>query len=214
MSPRHLKIIGFLSLIVFFAQITLAEPRQASAIDPAGNGAVVKAPPIVDGNYRLSSQDVVKVTVFQEDDLTTTTRIGEDGWIKLPLIGAVNVAGKTVSQASQTIEELYDKDYLVHPQVAITITEFAKRRFTVLGQVQKPGTYEIPGSESLDVIQAIGVAGGYTRSANISKIVLKRAAEGGDRIYKLNGKEMARDGNSKAFKVMPGDTITVEESFF
>ncbi len=172
-----------------------------------------KAVPLADGSYQLAPSEVVKVTVFQEDDLTATARIAEDGTVQLPLIGSVIVGGKTIRQAAATIEAALRQDYLVHPQVSVTIAEFAKRRFAILGQVQRPGTYEIPVNESLDVIQAVGLAGGYTRSANPSKIIVKRVAEGNERVFRLNGKELAKSGR-ETFRVMPGDTITVEESFF
>jgi polysaccharide export outer membrane protein len=72
----------------------------------------------------------------------------------------------------------------------------------------------MPASESVDVIAAIGMAGGYTRSANVNRITVKRSAAGAERLYKLNGKQATPDGNARTFKVMAGDTITVEESFF
>lgn len=190
-------------------------------VSPAGFGQQsnsrvpkAKAATAADGGYQLSPNDVITVTVFQEDDLTATTRIAADGTVQLPLIGSINIGRKTVHQAAKAIEAALREDYLVNPQVSVTVTEFAKRRFAILGQVQRPGTYEIPANESLDVIQAIGLAGGYTRSANPGKIIIKRAAPGGDRIFRVNGKELARSGREKSFRIMPGDTITVEESFF
>jgi protein involved in polysaccharide export with SLBB domain len=169
---------------------------------------------VVDGSYRLALHDVVKVTVYQQDDLTTTARIGEDGSIQFPLIGGVDIGGKTVRQASALIETLLKKDYLVHPQVAISIVEFVKKRFTVLGQVKSPGSYEVSASENVDVIQAIGMAGGYTRSANQGKIMIKRVADGSERVYRINGKEIAHGDGAKSFRIQAGDTITVEESLF
>lgn len=174
----------------------------------------VRPVPLVDGSYQLSPHEVIKVMVFQEDDLTATARIAEDGTVQLPLIGSIQIAGKTVRQAAVAIEAALRQDYLVQPQVSVTVAEFAKRRFAILGQVNRPGTYEIPANESLDVIQAIGLAGGYTRSANPSKIIVKRVAQGSERVFRLNGKELARSGREKAFRVVAGDTITVEESIF
>ena len=173
-----------------------------------------KAVPVVEGDYHLANHDVVKISVFQEDELTTTTRIGEDGLIHFPLIGDVEIAGKTVRQAAVLIETLLKKRFLVNPQVSISITEFVKKRFTVLGQVKNPGSYEVPAAENLDLIQAIGMAGGYTRSANQGKILIKRLVDGSERVYKVNGKELAHGEGAKGFRVVAGDTITVEESFF
>ena len=174
---------------------------------------VAKAAPVIDSNHILSAQDIVEISVFQEEELGVKSRISEDGTIQMPLIGTVRIAGRSVREAQAIIEQALKKDYLVAPQVSVSIADFARRRFAVLGQVQKPGTYEMPGNETLDLLQAIGLAGGYTRSANPSKIIVKRVVSGSEKIFRLNGKDMARGGTER-FRVQAGDTITVEESFF
>ena len=199
---------GFLA----FAAASLAEPPAATPSVQAER--LEKAAPVVDGNYHLAVHDVVKVTVYQQEDLATTGRIGEDGCIQIPLIGVVEVAGKTAHQASAFIETLLKKDYLVHPEVSVSIVEFVKKRFTVLGQVKSPGSYEIGAGENVDVIQAVGMAGGFTRSASQGNIMVKRVAGGSEHVYKLNGKEMAHGDGTKSFRIMAGDTITVGESLF
>ena len=208
-KPCAFLIAGFFLVLAGAAPVSFGQ--QAASV-PTANAPAPE--PVMDGSYRLSPNEVIKVTVFQEDDLNTTTRIAEDGTVQLPLIGSVNVAGKTVRQAASVIEAALREDYLVHPQVAVAVTEFAKRRFAILGQVSRPGTYEIPANENLDLIQAVGLAGGYTRSANPGKIIVKRVVQGSERVFRLNGKELAKEGGAKAFRVMAGDTITVEESFF
>ncbi len=204
-------------LLILLAVTLAVAPMSAVGQQPGSTSAeagAARAVPLVDGSYQLSPNEVIKVTVFQEEDLAASARIAEDGTIQLPLIGSVQIAGKTVRQAAATIEAALRQDYLVHPQVSVTVAEFAKRRFAILGQVQRPGTYEIPTNETMDLVQAIGIAGGYTRSANAGKIIVKRVIQGSERIFRLNGKEQARSGSEKAFRVLPGDTITVEESIF
>jgi protein involved in polysaccharide export with SLBB domain len=209
-SSKQLRTLLFL-LLASFAGSTSAQ--QSAAVSTPTAIPVAKAVPVIDGNYVLSSQDIVEISVFQEDELGVKARVGEDGTVQMPLIGAVRIGGKTVRQAQAIIEEALKKDYLVAPQVSVSIADFAKRRFAVLGQVQKPGTYELPGNEAVDLMQAIGIAGGYTRSANPSKIIVKRVVQGSEKIFRLNGKDMARGGTER-FRVQAGDTITVEESFF
>ena len=165
-------------------------------------------------NYRLSSNDLLAITVFQEDDLATTVRISKDGTINFPLIGVVKVGDKTAQEASRTIENLLAKDYLVNPQVTLTIVEFSKRKFTILGQVSKPGTYDMPDDSTLNLLQAIGLAGGFTRIANPAKITLKRLEGSREAVYKLDAKSMAKNESTKRFEILPGDTITVGESLF
>lgn len=167
-----------------------------------------------EANYLLAPNDVVSVTVFQEDDLTTKARVANDGTITVPLIGSVRIGGKSVDEAGQIIRARLAKGYLVNPQVSVAISEYAKRLFTVLGQVQKGGTFEFPNQEPLDLLQAIGLAGGYTRIANPSKIIVKRRVNGKDTVTQLNAKAMAGNTAAKPFEILPGDTITVTESIF
>lgn len=166
------------------------------------------------GNYLLAPNDLVAVTVFQEDDLATKSRVGNDGTISVPLIGTVKVGGKSVDEAAQMIRSRLAKGYLVNPQVNVGVEEFAKRLVTVLGEVQKGGTFEFPNQGPLDLLQAIGLAGGYSKIANPAKIVVKRRVNGKETVTLVNGKALAAKAGAERFEVLPGDTITVAQSMF
>ena len=84
----------------------------------------------------------------------------------------------------------------------------------MLGEVQKPGSYDMPDRRSLTLLEAIGAAGGYTRIADPSKIRLKRLAEGKETVFKLDAKSMANERQSVTFEIKAGDIITVGETFF
>jgi polysaccharide export outer membrane protein len=181
--------------------------------DPVAAPAV--APEAVDStDYRLVTDDVIQIKVFQENDLDSVLRISKEGTITFPLIGVVQVGGKTPQEAALAIKGLLAKDYLVNPQVNLTVVEYAKHVFTVLGQVQRPGSYDLPDRDTLTLIQAIGMAGGYTRIADPGKITLKRTEEGKESIQHLNAKKMAGGSTESAFAVHSGDIITVGESIF
>ena len=182
-----------------------ATPPAATAVAPDTGGSSA---------YVLAPQDVVEVHVFQEDDLLTTARITSEGLIKFPLVGSVRVGGKTEEGAAQTIAAELARDYIINPQVTVKIVEYAQRRYTVLGQVGKPGTYTLPDRESIMLLEAIGNAGGFTRLANLGDIQVKRLVNGKDSVYKLNAKSAATTRQTSAFEVRPGDIITVGESFF
>lgn len=169
------------------------------------------APASVGDNYKLSPGDLVEIKVFQEDDLLTTTRISKDGTISFPLLGTVEIGGRSIASATRQIRDQLDARFLVNPQVTITLQGYDKRRFTVLGQVQKPGTYSMLYQDTLDLLEAIGTAGGFTRIADQGNITLKRIVKGREEILKLNAKEMARE-KGKTVEVLPGDIITVGES--
>jgi polysaccharide export outer membrane protein len=170
--------------------------------------------PTVSQTYVLSPNDVVQVKVYQEDDLETKARIAKDGTTSFPLIGVINLGGKTIQQASILIRDALGKDYLVNPQVTITVVEYAKRRFTVLGQVQKPGTFEIPNEETVTLMQAIAMAGGYTRLANRSGVIVSRNVAGKKVSHTLDVRMTANDAESKPFEILPEDTITIPERLF
>ncbi len=167
----------------------------------------------VSGSYILSANDQIQIEVFQEDDLRTSAKISKEGTITFPLLGNVKLAGLTMSQATARLTELLKRDFLVNPRVSMTVVNFSKKRFTVLGQVNSPGIKEMPDQEGLDLLEAIGMAGGYTRIANPGKITIKRREGGSESVIQVDGKAMAK-GNGKGFQIKPGDTITVAESIF
>lgn len=163
----------------------------------------------VSSAYILAVNDQVQIDVYQEEDLRTSTKISQDGTIIFPLLGNVRIAGLTLSGATARLTELLRKDYLVKPVVTMTVVSFSKKRFTILGQVNSPGIKELPDQEGMDILDAIGLAGGYTRIANPGNITVKR----GSQVFKIDGKAMAK-GEGRKFQVQPGDTITVAESIF
>jgi protein involved in polysaccharide export with SLBB domain len=168
-----------------------------------------------DANYKLSANDLLDFRVFQEPELDGVIRVSGDGTAIFPLIGAVPVAGRTVAAATEEIKARYRDGYLVYPQVNLTVRTYAQKLFTVLGQVQKPGSYDMKGSDEITLLQAIGMAGGYTKIANPGRVTVKRQQEGGgERVIKLDAKRMARGDDSASFYIKPGDVITVAESLF
>ena len=102
-----------------------------------------------------------------EEDLRTAGRLNSEGNLSVPLLGSVHLAGLTLNQAATRLTELFGRDYLVNPKVNVVLAGYAKRRFTMLGQVNRPGSYEMPdGSpEGIDILEAIAIAGGYSRIA-------------------------------------------------
>jgi len=188
---------------------------SASPAAQSTTAAVVGAMSAPSG-YTLSANDQVAIEVFGEEDLRTNGRLNGEGNLSLPLLGSVHLGGLTLAQAASRITELYGRDYLVNPKVNITLVGYAKRRFTILGQINRPGSYEMPeGSpDGIDLLEAIAMAGGYTRIAAPERIsVRRRGATGEDEILRVDAKRLARRGG-ESFQVRPGDTVTVAESLF
>ena len=198
---------SFLALTLF---ATSASAQSASEVRSAPAAAVSQVP----SSHILAPNERVEIKVFQEPELDTAARIPEDGRITFPLIGEVALGGTSVQQATRLIRDRLQARFLVNPQVTITVVEEARRLFTVLGQVQRPGTYRFPERQALDLVQVIGIAGGYTRIADPSKIMIKRRTGGKETVLRLDGKRLMRDERAESFAVESGDIITVGERLF
>jgi polysaccharide export outer membrane protein len=114
---------------------------------------------------KLGAGDALRVTVFQQPDLTTEARVTERGTITMPLVGEVKVAGMTSTEAGKHIAaELKNGKFLRHPQVSVAVTTVRSRQVNVLGMVARPGRYPLDDTSSqlADVIAAAGgiAAGG------------------------------------------------------
>lgn len=175
----------------------------------------LEQPVVIAANeYRLHPGDTIDVRVHGEDELNCKPKLEEGGVVNLPLLGPVKVGGLTTTQAKQALAQAYDKDYLVNPVVTVTIVEYGKSKISVLGQVRNPGVYLFPSNESLNVLQAIAMAGGYTRIGQPKKIIIKRLENGAEKIIPMNAQAMAEKEDAKIFQVLPGDNITVGETVF
>jgi protein involved in polysaccharide export with SLBB domain len=204
-------------------EFLLAQIMPGTASQPAGISASpgsASAPTFMGGasapaGYILSANDYVSVEVFGEEDLRTSGRLNPEGNVSVPLLGSVHLAGLTLTQAASKLTELYGRDYLVNPRVNVMLLSYAKRRFSILGQVSRPGSFEMPeGSPGgIDLLEAIALAGGYTRIAAPERITVRRHNANGDQIFKVNAKRFTK-GSGGGFLVEPGDTITVGESIF
>lgn len=185
-------------------------PRTAAASAPL---AAEPAPPR-SPNYQLSAGDVVNIRVFREPDLDSQQRISQDGTINFPLLGIVKIAGRTTNEAASLIATLLDKDYVVRPQVSVAIAVYNKTSFTVLGQVNNPGSFLIPEEQSIDLLSAIARAGGFTRLAKPSAVVVRRLVNGREDAFTVNVDQLMRDKKSARVMIQPNDTISVPERFF
>ncbi|MBI5769855.1 MAG: polysaccharide export protein [Verrucomicrobia bacterium] len=165
-------------------------------------------------DYVLQPLDILKVQVLQEEEINRLgeVRISQEYTINLPLIGAVDLKGKTAQQAREIIRERYDRDYLVDPQVQLQVIEYGKRFVNVIGQVNKPGEVQFPQEEGLTLVEAISRAGGQTRLANLKKVVLKRTNfDGTVDVSTINVEDLMKTESTDTYPLRPGDVITVPE---
>ena len=165
-------------------------------------------------SYRLRSGDTIEVRVYQEEDLTTKTRIDPEGFVLLPLIGRVAVKGLTVASATTLIRGKLEADFLYEARTSVLLVDRAAEHFLMMGQVSRPGVYDIPPGEQIDLLRAIAMAGGFTKIANQGKIVVKRTSGGTEEFLRLNAKNLAKSATEQPFFVHADDQITIGESAF
>jgi polysaccharide export outer membrane protein len=151
--------------------------------------------------YRLGTGDVISITVFGEDDLKKEKiRLTDAGTISYPVLGELQVRGKTIGELEKLLVDGLRGRYLVNPRVSVTIDEY--RPYFINGQVEKGGSY--PYQPGLTVRKAATIAGGFKERASLSKIFVVREGDASNKPVKV-------DLNTPIY---PGDMITVEESFF
>jgi polysaccharide biosynthesis/export protein len=163
-------------------------------------------------DYVLQPFDLVQVVVFQEPDMERKTRLSEESSLTLPLIGTINLAGKTVRQAQDIVTDLYNRDYLVNPQVNITVLEYSKVTVNVLGAVNTPGSIVIPPGQPLKLLDAVTRAGGFSRLADRKRVKLTRIThDGKTSTSSINADDIIQSSSDDPWILQKGDVIYVPE---
>ncbi len=159
----------------------------------------------------LGSGDLVEVRVFQEPDLSGAYRLSTEGTIDFPLCGKVTLAGTTSSEAADALTKCLADGYLKRPQVTVLVREYTSKKVFVFGEVQRPGTF--PFDENMNVIQAITLAGGFTKLASKNNTNVTRRVEGREVKIRVPVEDIGV-GREKNFALEPGDIVFVPESLF
>lgn len=121
--------------------------------------------------YRVGAEDVLEISVWREDTLRKEALVRPDGGISYPLIGEVQVAGKTVGEIRDEIAKRLDK-FIPEAAVTVTVVRFGSQRIYVMGKVNRPGEFAV--GRYVDVLQALSMAGGLTPFADANNIRIMR----------------------------------------
>lgn len=182
------SLLGFLTLGAGASLISACSTTASSPVEMT-----------MPTEYRLGPGDQLRVTVFNETDLTGEYLVGSQGTIAYPLIGEIQAAGLTVAEFTRALQEEL-REYIRQPNVSVQVTNY--RPFFILGEVQRPGTY--PYSTNLTVLNAVATAGGFTYRANRQRVYIRHANEAEEHAYPL----------TIATPVLPGDTVRIGERLF
>ncbi len=175
----------------------------ASPAAAAGSGDDIG----VSGEYLLGPGDVLRIDVFEVEDLSGDVTLGPDGTIGLPLIGRIEAAGQTVLDVQAELTRRYGDGLLRDPQISVTVDEFRSQPVSVVGAVKEPGVYQLRGRRRL--IDVLALAGGFTEMAG-ETITISRGGDSADEL-EISVRRLLRPGASDEDNpfVQPRDVVRV-----
>jgi len=168
---------------------------------------------LAQAEYLLGPGDAIRIQVFQNPDLTLETRLSESGSITYPLIGTVQLGGRTLAEAEQRIAgQLHDGGFVHQPQVTVVVLQIFGNQVAVLGQVNRPGRYPIE-TINTRLTDMLATAGGIA-SGGADTVVLVGSREGRDfrREIDIPALFFADGGSGDNLRVIGGDTLYVHRA--
>jgi polysaccharide biosynthesis/export protein len=188
--------------------IAVAPAKPSPSVRPPGpsENAGAEAEDYSGGpKYRVGPEDILRVSVWDNKDLTIDVVVRPDGKISLPLIQDVRAEGLTASELSDVIHQKL-LAYIKDPQVSVIITQVNAPKIFIIGNVARPGPY--PLRSDMSVLQALSNAGGLVPFASPRKIRLLRNTKGTQGVRVINYYDLIDSGEGN-YLLMPGDTIVV-----
>lgn len=163
-----------------------------------------------DNAYLVGGGDVLKIAVYDNPDLSVTARVNSDGSILFPLVGQVKIGGLNISQVAKKIAHVLADGYIVNPQVSVFVQEFRSKKVVIMGQIAKPGLYELSGTTSL--LELISKAGGVTADAG-EKITIKRKTPNNrENVFAIDLQQLMEKGADLDIPIVDGDNIFVSKA--
>jgi polysaccharide export outer membrane protein len=159
----------------------------------------------------LGPGDVVEVRVYQEPELSGVYQVGSQGDVIFPLCKSVVVGGLTPNAAADKLRACLSDGFMRDPQVSVLVKEYNSKKVFVFGEVQKPGTFVY--QDGMSIVQAVTLAGGFTRSASQNSTSVTRRIRGQEVKIKVTVQDIAL-GKVPNFTLEPGDIVYVPESLF
>ena len=206
------KFPRLFSSVLAGAALVLACLSASTVAQAAAAPAPVAAPLATSGEYRLGAGDVVRITVFQNPDMTLETRVSESGTLSFPLLGTVRLGGLTVSQAEQVIANgLRDGNFVKSPQVTIALLAVKGNQASVLGQVNRPGRYPIDVTD-MHVTDMLANAGGVAITG-ADTVILSGTRDGKPYRVEIDLPGIfSANGRGQDVTVLNGDVIWVDRA--
>lgn len=194
-SSRFMRL-QILLIFLLLPILGCAAPVTSPVLSGGGQDISVVEP----GPYVLGAGDQLRIQVFGTSDLSGPFTVGPQGDISYPLLGNIQVEGKTVEEFKMALVDGLQPDYVRNPRVTVEVLNY--RPFYLLGEVQDPGTFEFVSG--LEIVSAVALAGGFTYRADTKRVFIKHDGENDEKLYRL----------TSSTPVRPGDTIRIPERRF
>jgi polysaccharide biosynthesis/export protein len=204
---RHsAKFLTGIALSILAAPLRVPAQDAAEAKPQAGTSAP-QVSAAQDAEYKIGAQDVLRIDVWKEPEISRTAPVRPDGRISLPLVNDVQAAGLTAAQLAAVIADGLRK-YITNPQVTVGVTEINSRRVYVTGEVTRPGAF--PLLPNMTVLQALSSSGGFSQFAKLKNIYVLRTEDGKQVKHPFNYKEVVSGKKPELnIPLQPGDVIVV-----
>ena len=158
-------------------------------------------------DFILGAGDTVEFVVYRQDDLKRSVKIDTSGKVMFPLIGDIQVAGRSIFTLRDELKERYSV-YLVNPQITVTVTAISSKKFMVLGEVNSPGIFTM--DTDLTIVEAIANAAGLTKDAKQNHVIVIRRGKEKPEFFSFDFKNVWKKGDvARDFTLRPGDIVYV-----
>ena len=212
-SRSGMGIRSISASVVIASYLALCAPiahAQAPKASPTAVAATASSS-ASDGNmaesYRIGPEDVLEISVWRNEAISRSVPVRPDGRISLPLVNEVQAAGYTPSELRTHLTKLLS-EYIPSPEVSIIVREVNNYRVFVIGEVARPGRYQLRSATS--VLEVIALVGGLTQFASRSRLFVLRTEGNGQKRIPFNyNKAVAADGEQENFQLQPGDMLIV-----
>lgn len=213
------QLIFWIALVMFLAGCASFPPLPSPTAQSPETEALASRQQIMDSAYTIGPEDVLRITVYEHPDLSQEVRVNPDGAFAYPLLERVQGAGLTIHELEQYMVQRLAAEYLVNPQLAITLVQSRSQQVYVLGAVRNPGTYPLRYGATL--LELISQAGGPTPEAGWLAMLVRDASglnssqdnpdrgQGNSTVVSVELDKLLAGEGLKPIGIASGDTIYV-----
>ncbi|MGK7874552.1 MAG: SLBB domain-containing protein [Xenococcaceae cyanobacterium] len=208
---RQVSTVASLFLLTVHP-LSLPALAQQRTLEPPYSPVSGFNPLPIETDYILGGGDILRIDIFQLEELSGEFLVLVDGTVNLPLIGRVRVGGLSLPEMNELVSQQYAR-FLKRPIITVSVITPRPLKIAISGEINSPGTYTVTfeeGSTFPSVTNMLQLAGGITTAADIGKVQIRRFFQGKERVLTLNLWELLQQGNlNQDVTLRDGDTIFV-----